>query len=182
MRVITGIARGRCLETLEGDATRPTTEKVKEAVFSIIQFDIEGRNVLDLFAGTGQLGIEALSRGALSAVMVDSNKQAVEIIRKNIKICGFEDKSEVYCVDYKTFLAAKSGKFDIAFLDPPYAGGILEDAFLKVSKVMSESAVIICEHSPSVKMPDDIEGYKIQKQYKYGKISVTVFKKGEAVL
>ena len=95
MRVITGTARGRRLKELQGMETRPTTDKVKESLFSIIQFDIEGRRVLDLFAGTGQLGIEALSRGAAEAVFVDRRPDAVRLVQENLALCGFTDRARV---------------------------------------------------------------------------------------
>ena len=127
MRVITGSARGRRLKELEGLETRPTTGKVKEALFSVIQFDIEGRRVLDLFAGTGQLGIEALSRGAECAVFVERRRDALQVIRENLEACGMTDKARVVNGDAMSYL--KSGeKFDLIFLDPPYASGLLEQS------------------------------------------------------
>ena len=124
MRVITGTARGRRLKELQGMETRPTTDKVKESLFSIIQFDIEGRRVLDLFAGTGQLGIEALSRGAAEAVFVDRRPDAVRLVQENLALCGFTDRARVKSGDALTYL--KSGeKFDLIFLDPPYAADLL---------------------------------------------------------
>lgn len=117
MRVITGSARGRRLKEIEGLETRPTTDRVKEALFSVIQFDIEGRRVLDLFAGTGQLGIEALSRGAESAVFVEQRKDAVQAVRENLVVCGLSDRARVVSGDAMSYL--KSGeKFDLIFLDP----------------------------------------------------------------
>lgn len=120
MRVITGSARGRILKELQGMETRPTTGKVKESIFSIIQFDIEGRRVLDLFAGTGQLGIEALSRGARQCVFIDQRADAVKLIRENVEVCGLTDRAVIRSGDAMAYL--RSGeKFDIIFLDPPYA-------------------------------------------------------------
>ena len=124
MRVITGTARGRRLKELQGMETRPTTDKVKESLFSIIQFDIEGRRVLDLFAGTGQLGIEALSRGAAEAVFVDRRPDAVRLVQENLALCAFTDRARVKSGDALAYL--KSGeKFDLIFLDPPYAADLL---------------------------------------------------------
>jgi 16S rRNA (guanine(966)-N(2))-methyltransferase RsmD len=128
MRVITGTARGRTLKTPEGDHTRPTAERVKEAVFSIIQFEIEGRRVLDLFAGSGQLGIEALSRGATSAVFIESDKAAAEVVRENLQKTRLEDKATVLQTDAIAFLASTASVFDIVFLDPPYAANLLQKA------------------------------------------------------
>ena len=133
MRVITGSARGRRLQTLSGEDVRPTTDKVKEAVFSIIQFEIEGRRVLDLFAGSGQLGIESLSRGAKRAVFVDSRSDAVQVIKANVKRCHFEDQATILCTDYAAFLSTNRDRFDLVFLDPPYAESFLENALKRIA-------------------------------------------------
>ena len=121
MRIITGSARGTKLETLEGDATRPTADRVKEAVFNIIQFEVEGRSMLDLFAGSGQMALEALSRGAESALLADSGTDAVNIIKSNAKKARLYEKCRVLCSDYKSVIrgCADREKFDIIFLDPP---------------------------------------------------------------
>ena len=123
MRVITGSARGRRLETLEGEDVRPTTDRIKEAVFSIIQFETEGRNFLDLFAGSGQMGIEALSRGAKSASFVDNAKKSLETVKRNLKATKLENSAKVFAMDFHSFLSMNSQRFDIAFLDPPYRTG-----------------------------------------------------------
>ena len=178
MRVITGIARGKNLKTLEGNDVRPTSQKVKEAVFSAIQFDIEGRRVLDLFAGSGQLGIEALSRGAESAVFVDNSNASIKIIKQNIENVGLEDKAKVYTADYSSFAAMCRDTFDIVFLDPPYQKGMLLPALKSVLPLMSDYGIIICEYPPEVEMPEDIGGFGIAKTYRYGKINVSVYRKG----
>lgn len=180
MRVITGSARGRRLETLAGEEiTRPTSEKVKEALFSMIQFDIEGRRVLDLFAGSGQLGIEALSRGAKFAYFVDSNKSAAEIIRKNVDACGFRYSSDVRCVDSIVFLAGTGEMFDIALLDPPYKSGLLQKALEKIPKVMSDHGIIICEHAADEILPQNVGEFTLQRTRTYGKtIALSVYRKG----
>ena len=120
MRVITGSARGKRLAVLEGEAVRPTTDRVKEALFNIIQFQIEGRRVLDLFAGSGQLGIEALSRGASEAVFVDCAKESIAVITKNVENCGLAGQARIVQTDYASYLARRDGTFDLVFLDPPY--------------------------------------------------------------
>ncbi|MCL2202088.1 MAG: 16S rRNA (guanine(966)-N(2))-methyltransferase RsmD, partial [Oscillospiraceae bacterium] len=125
MRVISGSVRGRKLKEPAGVSVRPTSDMVKESVFNIIQFDIEGRKVLDMFAGTGQLGLEALSRGAGSAVFVDSKSDSVKLIWENVKICGFEDRVQVLLRDALRY-AEGDEKFDLIFLDPPYGDGVLE--------------------------------------------------------
>ncbi len=178
MRVITGTARGKRLVTVQGnDIVRPTGEKVKEALFSSIQFDIEGRRVLDLFAGSGQLGIEALSRGAENAVFVDSNDASLKVIKQNLDNTGLSDKAIVTKSDYSTFALRCVQKFDIAFLDPPYQAGILEDAVFKTIPLMSEYGKIFCEHPSELKLPEKINNFKTVKVYRYGKTLVTVYAK-----
>lgn len=178
MRVITGSARGRKLLTLEGEDVRPTSERVKEAVFSIIQFEIEGRRVLDLFGGSGQLGIEALSRGAEKAVFVDANSDAVAIIRQNLIKCGFAGQSVILHTDAFTYLAAgaRGDIFDIVFLDPPYRNGLVEKALPEVEKLMSAGGVILCETPAEELLPEDVGNFCIAKTYRYGKIKITLYR------
>lgn len=175
MRVITGTARGKRLETLESDAVRPTPDRVKEAIFSIIQFDIEGRRILDLFAGSGQLGIEALSRGAESATFIDSSNESLEVVRRNLKSTGLEKQAVVFKSDYSSFLINCKNKYDIAFLDPPYAAGKLTHALEKVTNVMSDYGIILCEHPSTVEMPKDAGSFSLKKQYRYGKIIISLY-------
>ncbi len=177
MRVITGTARGRRLLTLEGDDVRPTTDKVKEALFSIIQFEIEGRRVLDLFAGSGQLGIEALSRGAKNAAFVDSSKKSIDIIRQNIENTGFEKNSVVLNTDAVSFLRTRADKYDIAFLDPPYRTGLLQKALDGIDRVMSDGAVIVAECPADEEFPENAGTFKKTKEYKYGKIKLALYRK-----
>ena len=132
MRVITGSARGRRLITLEGNDVRPTTDIVKEALFSLIQFEIAGRKVLDLFGGCGQLAIEALSRGARDAVIVDSSVKSVEVIKKNLEATDFLKQAVVVHSDAEAFLSRRTERYDIALLDPPYSKGIIEKVLPKV--------------------------------------------------
>lgn len=179
MRVITGIARGRRLETLSGDDVRPTTDRVKEAVFSIIQFDIEGRRFLDLFAGSGQMGIEALSRGASLAVFTDTAQAAVDTVKRNLTCCGLMEKSRVVRQDFESFLKHTSDKFDIAFLDPPYRQGILQKALPLVVEAMSDAGIIICEHPVDETLPESAGKFNFRKVYRYGKINITVYRTGE---
>ena len=178
MRVITGTARGMSLKTLEGDTTRPTTEKVKEAVFSAIQFEIEGRKVLDLFAGSGQMGIEALSRGAESAVFVDADKGAIKIIKDNIDKTKLADKAQVMQMDSLGFLNMNVRKFDIVFLDPPYSTGLLEKAMKNASDFVNEGGIVICEQPFRDELPDETDGLKKYRAYKYSKTAVTIYRKG----
>lgn len=178
MRVITGSARGMSLRTLEGDNTRPTSEKVKEAVFSAIQFEIEGRRVLDLFAGSGQMGIEALSRGAESCTFVDSEKSAVKIIKENLEKTKLAFKASVAQTDSIAFLGMTDKIFDIAFLDPPYSTGMLQKALSKIAPRIAEGGVVICEHPYGEEMPQEESGLAKAKEYKYSKTAVTVYRKG----
>jgi len=181
MRVITGTARGKRLVTVQGnDIVRPTGEKVKEALFSSIQFDIEGRRVLDLFAGSGQMGIEALSRGAKCATFVDINDASLNAVRQNLDNTGFVDLADVYKSDYNTFALRCTQKFDIAFLDPPYQAGILQDAVLKTIPLMSDYGKIFCEHSNELKLPEKIDNFVVIKVYRYGKTRITVYQKDVA--
>ena len=176
MRVITGSARGRRLKELEGLETRPTTGKVKEALFSVIQFDIEGRRVLDLFAGTGQLGIEALSRGAESAVFVERRKDALQAIRENLEACGFSDRARVVNGDAMSYL--KSGeKFDLIFLDPPYASGLLVKALEDIAAfdICREHGIIVAESAVETELPALAPPYALYRQYRYGKIKLSVY-------
>ena len=177
MRVITGLARGRRLKSLPGDDVRPTSDKVKEGIFSAIQFDIEGRRFLDLFAGSGQMGIEALSRGCASSVFVDVSKESAKIIKENIAVCKFEEESRVVNSDFSVFLATCKDTFDIAFLDPPYKAGLLQKALLGTTRVMSNFGIIICEHPTDISLPDKAGDFKVSKVYRYGKINLTVYKK-----
>ena len=176
MRVITGTARGKRLLSPDGNDIRPTSDKVKESVFSAIQFDIEGASVLDLFAGSGQLGIEALSRGADSAVFVDKSAAAVSIVKKNLASTRLEDKATVVTADYSSFIAGAAKKFDIAFLDPPYLLGMLPDALLKTTKIMNQNGIIICEHPCDIYLDEEIGNFYLHKRYKYNKICVSIFK------
>lgn len=176
MRVITGTARGRKLKELQGQETRPTTDKVKESIFSIIQFDIEGRRVLDLFAGTGQLGIEALSRGARECVFVDQRKDAVNLVRENLALCQLPDRAHVRQGDGLAYL--RSGeKFDIIFLDPPYASGLLTQALDEITRfdICREHGIIVAESAADTVLPAVEPPYALYREYRYGKIKLTVY-------
>lgn len=177
MRVITGSARGAKLKTLEGLQTRPTSDRVKEAIFNIIQFGIEGRKVLDLFGGSGQLAIEALSRGASYAVMVDESREATNVIKENVKKVHFEDKCSVFQMDYQRYLSTCREKFDIIFLDPPYAEKMLENALQKISEIdiLSEGGIIVCERPKEKVLPAAVGDFICSKDYVYGKTAVNIY-------
>lgn len=179
MRVITGKARGIQLKTPEGLQTRPTADRVKEACFSIIQFDIPGARVLDLFGGTGQLGIEALSRGAQSAVFVDAGNKACALIRENLKRTKLEQQGSVICSDYMDYLKRTREKFDIIFLDPPYAEVYLENALNLITQIdiLQTNGIIVTERPLGKDMPYEFEGYRRSRDYKYGKTLLTVYRK-----
>ncbi len=176
MRVITGSARGMRLETLEGEDVRPTTDRIKEAVFSIIQFDIQGRKFLDLFAGSGQMGIEALSRGAETAYFVDASKKSLDTVKRNLIKTRFEQSAKTIGADYQSFLAMCSEKFDIAFLDPPYKTGILQNALASVISVMKETGVIIAENPLNEEISSNYGDFILDRQYRYGKIKISIFR------
>lgn len=176
MRVITGTARGRRLLTLEGEDVRPTTDRVKEAVFSIIQFETEGRSFLDLFAGSGQMAIEALSRGAEKAVMVDSAKKSVEVIRQNLRTTRLEPNAKVLQLDWQSFLSVNSERFDIAFLDPPYGKGILQSALERLPEHMKETGVIIAENPLNEEILSKYGDFLLDRQYRYGKIKISTYR------
>ncbi len=189
MRIITGSARGVKLFTLEGEATRPTAERTKEAVFSIIQFDIEGRNVLDLFAGSGQLALEALSRGAANAVMCDSSKQAIDIIRKNAEKTRLIEKCRIHNCDAEQILRRLGNKkFDLVFLDPPYAQKKIPVALKSLisNKLLKSTSIIVCE---SADHADVFEGdqqlsecFDVKKSAKYGVAHITILQPKEEKL
>lgn len=177
MRVITGSARGRRLETLAGDdVTRPTAESVKEALFSILQFDIEGKRVLDLFAGSGQLGIEALSRGADFCDFVENNKSAKSVVERNIAKCGFNERSHVFLADAQAF-AASCGRYDIVFLDPPYGKGLVEKILPVIESRLNANALIACETSASEELPQKTGSLSVIKSRRYGKTKITLYRK-----
>lgn len=179
VRVITGSARGRVLKTLEGDDVRPTTDRVKESMFSIIQFEIEGRQVLDLFAGSGQLGIEALSRGAEYVTFTDMSKSSVDVVKSNLISTGLTKNSAVLQTDAMTFLRNNRKKFDIVFMDPPYRKGLLQSALPLVAQSMNDGGVIVCEHPCDEELPNQAGIFAKYRDYKYGKITVTVYRKSE---
>lgn len=176
MRVITGTARGRKLLEPEGMAIRPTTDMVKEAMFNIIQFDIEGRRVLDLFAGTGQLGIEALSRGAAEVVFCDESAKSVKLVRTNLERCGL--KARVEQSESISFLH-RAGKFDLVLLDPPYDSNLLENALEAIQNVdiMNEGGIIVCESRREKVLPQLEPPYHMTHSRRYGKVCLTVYKK-----
>ena len=181
MRVVSGKAKGVVLKTPAGMLTRPTADRVKEAMFSIIQFDLPGATVLDLFGGTGQLGIEALSRGASGAVFVDLRDDACRLIKENVKRVGFEKNATVIRSDYISYLKKCNIKFDIVILDPPYAEEFLENSLKIIAEIdiLKTSGIIIAERPVGKELLAEYSCFERSKDYKYGSTLVTIFRKIE---
>lgn len=177
MRVISGKLRGKRLEMLKENAVRPTTDKVKESIFNVIQFNVVGASFMDLFAGSGQIGIEALSRGARAATFVDESRRAIDVVRRNLASTSLLERADVVQKDAISFLRQTRSRFDIAFLDPPYKTGILQKVLDIAPDVMSERGIIICEHPAEEILPANIKRFSVSKLYKYGKIMLTVYRR-----
>lgn len=189
MRIITGGAKGKKLVSLEGDATRPTSERIKEAIFSSIQFDLEGRRVLDLFAGSGQMGLEALSRGASKATFIDLSREAMDIVKQNAKTTGFFDQSHFLVSDWRNYIRKASGReqFDLVFVDPPYAMECCADAakYLAEKELIIPGAIVVLESGEEEISLDDprLSGYRSIKSTHYGKktfVNILFYEGGEA--
>lgn len=183
MRVIAGTARGTQLKTPEGALTRPTADRVKEAVFSIVQFDLPGTRVLDLFAGTGQMGIEAISRGARSAVFIDERRDACKLVQENLKRTGFTNQAKVIQSDYLSYLKHTGEQFDLIILDPPYLENYLENALKTISEIdiLSDRGIIICERPAEKAFDVEFPGLIRGKDYRYGKTWITLFRKASLI-
>ena len=187
LRIITGTAKGKKLKTLEGEATRPTSERIKEAVFSSLQFDIEGRRVLDLFAGSGQMGLEALSRGAVSVMFVDSSREAMEIVKANAATTGFTRESKFTVSDWRNFIRKASGRgerYDLVFVDPPYAEECCADAAarLAASGMLPLGAIVVLESGTENIDTEALVGYEVIKSRDYGKktaLHILIYRGGE---
>ena len=175
MRVITGIARGRKLVAPEGLDVRPTADKVKEGIFSAVQFELEGARVLDLFAGSGQMGIEALSRGAERAVFIDSSLRSIRCVNENLRNTGFERQSEVINRDSYDYIKLTSQTFDIIILDPPYRYNHIANILPFAANKLRDGGIIICEYETEADEPEAPEGMRLRKTYRYGKINVSIF-------
>ena len=179
MRVISGKARGIVLKTPDGLKTRPTADRVKEALFSILQFEVPGKRILDLFGGTGQLGIEGLSRGAKFAVFVDESEAACRLIRENLKKTGFAEIGSVVRSDYASYLRNTHEKFDIILLDPPYAEVFLENSLKMITEIdiLQSGGIIVAERPVGKELPWDFEGFERSRDYKYGNTLITIYRK-----
>lgn len=179
MRVIAGTARSVPLKSLEGLSTRPTTDRVKTSLFNIIQFEIAGREVLDLFAGSGALGIEALSRGAKSAVFVDRNPAALAVVRENLAKTRLSEKARLEQQEALSYLQNTKNHFDLIFLDPPYAENLLENALNRISEIdiLKSGGIIICERSADKAALPQLPGLTASKDYRYGKTVIRLYRK-----
>lgn len=177
MRVIAGEYKGRKLESPADNSIRPTTDKVKEALFSILSERIWGSKVLDLFSGTGNLGIEALSRGAELCVFADSSRESLRLIKGNIARCKAQDGARVMAGDFKKVLMNLDEKFDIILLDPPYEKDFLKPCFelIREYQLLAEDGVIVAEHRKEEKMPEKLEGFVKEKERKYGIIKLSIY-------
>ncbi len=164
------------METLEGLDTRPTGERVKEGVFSAISFDIEGRRVLDLFAGSGQMGLEALSRGAKSCVFVDRSRQAAEVVRRNLKATKLESSAQVVCLDAAAYLAQQNGPFDLVFLDPPYAAGLMLPCLEQLAGKIATGGSVVCETDRDTDLPETVGTLVLFREYRYGRVVVRIYR------
>jgi 16S rRNA (guanine(966)-N(2))-methyltransferase RsmD len=170
--------RGRRLETPSGFEVRPTSDHVKESIFNIIQFQVPGARALDLFSGTGQLGIEAISRGAQEVVFADNAEQALFLTRRNAESVGASERARFVRTDALRYLEnTDKGSFDIVFLDPPYDTTLLEDALRRIIEfdILRESGIIICESRADKAMPDAEPPYAKRREYRYGKIKLTLY-------
>ena len=186
LRIITGTAKGKKLITLEGEATRPTSDRIKEAVFSSIQFDLENRRVLDLFAGSGQLGLEALSRGAASAFFTDNAREAIDIVKKNAASCGFSDRCKYLVSDWRNYIRKASGreKFDLVFVDPPYAMECCGDALERLEKagLLANGAIVVLESGTEEIDPGLFPNFECIKSTHYGKktiVNIFIYRENE---
>ncbi len=178
MRIIAGTRRGKKLDTLDGESTRPTLERLKQALFSAIQFELADRYVLDLFAGSGQLGLEALSRGAAFCWFNDSNPKALSVVHKNITACGFENDAKESCIDYTMcvkMIEREQKRPNLIFLDPPYGKGIAEDALMRLTPLLPDGALVAVETGSAETL--SYEGLSLRKEYRQGTVKITLLEK-----
>lgn len=186
LKIITGIAKGKRIETLEGEATRPTSQRIKEALFSAIQFDVENRRVLDLFAGSGQLGLEALSRGASSVTFVDMARESMDIVKKNARSVGFFERCRYVVSDYRNYVrkASDIDKYDLVFIDPPYNMHCCADAVARISEkgLLQDGAILAIESGDEELSFDNLPCFEVIKSTKYGKkttLNILIYREGE---
>ncbi len=176
MRIITGKAKGCRLETPAGLDTRPTVERVKEGLFSAISFEVEGRRVLDLFAGSGQMGLEALSRGAASCVFVDRSRDAVQVVRRNIAASRLTDGATVLCADSLTYLNQCNERFDLVFLDPPYEAALFEPCLERLATLVTAGGAVMCESDRDTVLPETVGDLRLERSYRYGRVVIRLYR------
>ena len=183
MRIIAGELKGRRLVAPSDNRVRPTTDKVKEAIFSMIARYIPDSIVVDLFAGTGNLGLEAISRGAERVYFVDKDKASIAMVRENVKHCKAEEKSVILWSDFKSAFKKINEKADVIFLDPPYDAGYMEDCFsiIAESKILANDGIIVAEHSSKEMLAEKLSGMTLSKSKRYGRISVSIYEIQEAL-
>jgi len=182
MRVITGTARGVRLQTLPGeDTVRPTSQRVKEAMFSAIQFEIEGRQVLDAFAGSGQLGVEALSRGAAQCLFLEQDSRAFAILQANIAHARFTDQAKLMPVDAVQYIRRTNEQFGVVFLDPPFGTGALQEVLPLAAERLTPGGLIVCETLADEAMPEQMGDTALRRSYRHGRTKVCVYQKGEVI-
>ncbi|MCL2531313.1 MAG: 16S rRNA (guanine(966)-N(2))-methyltransferase RsmD [Oscillospiraceae bacterium] len=182
MKVITGTARGMRLQTLPGeDTVRPTSQRVKEAMFSAIQFEIEGRQVLDAFAGCGQLGIEALSRGAAHCLFLEQDSRAQKIVQENLAHTRFDDQAKLMPVDAVQYIRRTNEQFGVIFLDPPFGSGMLQEVLPLAAERLTAGGLIICEAPVDEALPELMGDVALRRSYRHGRTKVCVFQKGEVL-
>jgi len=184
MRIIAGTYRGRKIDFPKTPDIRPTQDRIREALFNVIAPDIEGRKVLDLFAGSGSLGIEALSRGAKKVTFVDNNLKCIKIIKKNLEGIGITAEAEVYKQDaFKAIerLSASGASFDIVFIDPPYYKDLAKKALIKLTHyvILSHNNIIVVEHYKKDALPEDLKGMALKKQKRFGDIFLSFYVKSD---
>lgn len=178
MRVIAGIYKGRKLESPENYDIRPTTDKAKEALFSILNNDIPGARVLDIFAGTGALGIEALSRGAAECIFTDHSRQSIGLIKRNLAHCGAGENARVIAGDFRKVLPGLAGGFDVILMDPPYNKGLVDEAMEIIweHQLLAEGGVVVCEHRKEEDLPEQIGGLIREKERRYGIVKLSIYR------
>ena len=179
MRVIAGIYKGRKLEAPLDMSVRPTTDKVKEALFDIIMADVPGAVFCDLFAGSGAIGIEALSRGAEKCWFCDADRMSIRLVKANLRTCGIGDEARIVTGDYKKTLRKITDKVDIFFIDPPYESGVYESCLsqIEILDLLTDDGIIITEHDSRTEIAEETDTFEKVRDHRYGKTVLSVYRK-----